>query len=247
MFAPKADQIHLGYPEAEAHLKVRPGATVHAFGNPVSPRSSSADRSRADDYDWPEGRVLLVVGGSQGARGLNRCLLADLERAASAETVSEIGTWPADLSIVWVAGRDHAAEVSGRVRQLPWSDRIRVVPFIPDLGRQLDRVTLALSRSGAMLVAELCAAGRPALFVPFPAAAGGHQTANAVALRDAGAAEVREERDLAPGELWALCGEILSDSERIARMAAAAQARGRPDAAVRIAERLLDLLERTAA
>jgi len=247
MFASKADQIHLGYPEAETLLRVRSGTTVHAFGNPVSPPRTSDDSAPgAADFDWPDGRVLLVVGGSQGARGLNRCLLGDLELAAASAS-PEARAWVPGVSVVWVAGRDHADEVQARVERLPWADRFRVVPFIQNLGRQLDRVTLALSRSGAMLVAELCAAGRPALFVPLPTAAAGHQAANAIALHAVGAAEVREEGDLGPGELWALCGELLSDPDRIDRMATAAKARGRPDAAVRIAEQLLVLLDGTAA
>ncbi|MCG8466870.1 MAG: UDP-N-acetylglucosamine--N-acetylmuramyl-(pentapeptide) pyrophosphoryl-undecaprenol N-acetylglucosamine transferase [Gemmatimonadetes bacterium] len=255
MFAPRADQIHLGYPEAEAHLKIRDGAEVHTFGNPVRPPSRVEG---SEGYDWPEGRILLVVGGSQGARALNERLLADLERAAepSSDRSSEPTTdgrtagssaWPDDLTVVWVAGRDHADDVGRRVAALPWADRIRVEPFIQDLGRQLDRVTLALSRSGAMLVAELCVAGRPAVLVPLPTAAGDHQKTNALALHDAGAAEIREERELAPGELWSVCRELLADADRIDRMAAAAKARGRPDAADRIAEALLDLARRAVA
>ncbi len=267
LLAPRVDQVHLGYPEAERRLRVRPGTRVHAFGNPVAlPEPGGAARAEAPEFAWPGGRTLLVVGGSQGARGLNLRLLEDLERRAgsgsAAETVSgprarrgpggtstvasappsshEQG-WPAGLSVVWVAGPDHAAEVRRRVDRLPWADRVRVMPFIEDLGRQLGHATLAVSRSGAMLVAELCAAGRPAVFVPFPAAAGGHQSANARALAAAGAARVYEEADLRPGELWGACTEILADEVGLARMAAAARARGKPDAALRIAQALLEL------
>lgn len=259
LLAPRVDQLHLGYPEAAQRLKPGQGTAVHAFGNPVAPPGTGTDVA---PFDWPEGRVLLVVGGSQGARAINRALLEDLESRAGRGTAVASGSgprarrgpgdassaaspsldsWPDDLSLVWVAGRDHAASVAERAARLPWAGRIRVVPFIEDLGRQLDRVTLAISRSGAMLVAELCAAGCPSVLVPLPTAAAAHQLANARALEDAGAAVVREEGALEPGELWGTCLELLAGPGRLAGMSRAARARGRPDAALDIARALLRL------
>ena len=148
---------------------------------------------------------------------------------------------------MWIAGPAHAAELSARTSELPFADRVRVVPYVDDLGRQLDGVTLALCRSGAMSLAELCAAGRPAVLVPLPTSAGGHQLTNARALAEAGAAEVREEGGLEAGELWSLCRDILTDDGRLARMSAAAASRGRPGAALDIAREMLTLLDRCAA
>jgi len=264
LLAPRVDQIHLGYPEAADRLKPGRDTAVHAFGNPVAPPGTGPG---ATPFEWPRGRVLLVVGGSQGARGINRALLEDLESRAGQGTAvanesgprarrgpgdgssaaSPPASWPDDVSLVWVAGRDHAGAVARRVEGLPWADRIRVVPFIEDLGRQLDRVTVAISRSGAMLVAELCAAGCPAVLVPLPTSAAGHQLANARALEDAGAALVREESALGRGELWRTCLELLARPERLADMARAARARGRPEAALDIARELLGLAARSAA
>ena len=273
IFAPYVDQIHLGYVEAERSLRVGKNTEVHVFGNPVAldlagSKVDSSPNTKEIDFDWPAGKVLLVVGGSQGARGLNQKFLVDLEllaRDCRSESnlslelpsgrdrdfeieptsgVSQTRTWPDRCSIVWVTGQDHAEDIGERVRALPWADRITVVPYIHNLGRQLDRVTLALSRSGAMFVAELCGAGRPAVLVPFPAAAGAHQTANARALADAGAAEIREESDLAPGELWDLCCGLLADESRLHRMSEAARERGAPNASLDIAETLLTLLDR---
>lgn len=231
LFSARAAQLHLGYPEAESRLKIGPGTEVHSLGNPVAGPSAAA---RARDFDWPEGRILLVMGGSQGARAINEGLVADLEMAAPER-------WPEDLSIVWIAGPSHAARIAARVSTLPWATRIRVIPFVGDLGPQLDRVTLAVSRAGAMSVAELCAAGCPAVLVPLPTAAAGHQSVNAHALAEAGAALAREECDLEPGDLWGLCRSLLEDPERLDAMAAAAKSRGRPAAASDIARLLLEL------
>lgn len=264
LLAPRVDQLHLGQPEAADRLRPGRGTAVHAFGNPVAPPGTGPVTM---PFDWPEGRVLLVVGGSQGARAINRALLEDLESRAGRGTAVASGSgprarrgpgdassaaspsldsWPDDLSLVWVAGRDHAATVSERAARLPWAGRITVVPFIENLGRQLDRVTLAISRSGAMLVAELCAAGCPSVLVPLPTSAAGHQLANARALEDAGAALVREEAALVPGELWGTCLELLEGPERLAGMSRAARARGRPEAALDIARALLELAARGA-
>lgn len=248
LFAPAVDQVHLGYPEAEARLRVGGRTRLSALGNPVAPAMDGAadagDSSRPTPahFDWPAGRNLLVFGGSQGALGLNRAFLRDLEWAAG-----DAAAWPDDVSVVWIAGPAHAAELSARTSELPFADRVRVVSYIDDLGRQLDSVTLALCRSGAMSLAELCAAGRPAVLVPLPTSAGGHQLTNARALAAAGAAEVREEGSVAAGELWSLCREILIDDGRLARMSAAAASRGRPDAALEIAREMLTLLGRRAA
>ena len=239
LFAPGADQIHLGYPEAEARLRVRDRTRLNALGNPVAAAGSARD---GGGFAWPAGRNLLVFGGSQGALGLNRAFMRDLEWAAENDEA-----WPEGVSVVWIAGPAHAARVGERVAALPFADRVRVVAYIDDLGCQLDGVSLALCRAGAMSLAELCAAGRPAVLVPLPTSAGGHQLTNARALAGAGAAEVCEEGALEPGDLWTACRGILTDEARLARMSTAAARRGRPDAALLIARRMLGLLGRVAA
>lgn len=241
LFAPGVDQLHLGYPEAEARLRVRDGTRLSALGNPVAPGGNDrAGNDRAGNgFAWPAGRNLLVFGGSQGALALNRAFLGDLEWA---EETGE--PWPEGISVVWIAGPSHADQVSERVSALPFADRVRVVPYIDDLGRRLGGAALALCRAGAMSLAELCAAGRPAVLVPLPTSAGGHQLTNARALARAGAAELCEEAGLEPGDLWTTCRDILTDEVRLGRMGAAAASRGRPDAALDIAREMLTLLDR---
>lgn len=223
------DQIHLGFPEAADRIRPGPRTRVHDFGNPVPP---PGDGGRHPAFRDP-GRIVLVVGGSQGARGLNRRLLEDLRMAQG---------WPGDdVRLVWIAGEEHAAELRRAVAGLPVTDRIRVLPFVEDLAAEMGKVSLAVSRAGAMLVSELAAAGVPSVLVPFPGAAGGHQRENAGRMVESGAALLCEEEALAPGELWSRVSEILSDPERRERMARAAKSRGRPHAADRIARSLLSL------
>lgn len=227
LLAPFVDQLHLGYPEARHRLRPGRKTEVFAHGNPV------AFEAPRDPFPWPEPPVVAVIGGSQGARGLNEIVLRDLEGATS---------WPGGASLVWSTGPTHRAEVAARVARLPFAERIRVVSFVPGLGAQLDAVTVAVCRAGAMFCAELAAAGVPAVFVPFPAAAAHHQRHNALALAEAGAALVFEEGTLASGELWEVVLGLLREESRLLRMSRAMRARGRPEAADRTARELLRLL-----
>lgn len=234
LLAPHADQVHLGYPEAETHL--RPGRKTHvlAHGNPVArpAQGEASGESSASDFQWPAGRIVLVTGGSQGARGLNDLLLRDLSTAE---------TWPDGMSLIWIAGPSQEEAVAAAVRGTPWSDRIRVVPWIDGLGAELHRAELVIARAGAMSCAELAAAGVPALLVPLPTSAGDHQRHNAEALEAAGAALVFEEGNTARGALWQAVVEILGSRSKRRAMAGRMAERGRPEAADRIAADLLRL------
>jgi UDP-N-acetylglucosamine--N-acetylmuramyl-(pentapeptide) pyrophosphoryl-undecaprenol N-acetylglucosamine transferase len=114
-----------------------------------------------------------------------------------------------------------------------------VLAFADDMDRRLAEADLVLSRSGATTCAELAAAGRASVLVPFAAAADDHQRANARALETAGAALVIEERDLSGPALGAAVSALVDDPGRIESMETAARSLGRPDAAARVA----DLLE----
>lgn len=227
----RVDRIFLGYPEAADYLQVGRKTRVLAWGNPVATRVGSPRESegpggnRTDGFQWPRGRVIGVIGGSQGARGLNDLLAADLRDAVR---------WPKDTTLVWITGPGHLESVNAAVAAIRWADRIVTVPWVDDLGARLSGLSLAISRSGAMFCSELAAAGVPAVLVPFPAAAGDHQKYNAAALESAGAAVMLEERTMKRGELWGEVLELLAEEERLLRMASEMRARGRPDAAEQI-------------
>lgn len=235
--APKVDRIFLGYPEALEYLSPGPQTDVLAWGNPVATAyPGTTNETPEDGFLWPPGRVVAVIGGSQGARGLNERLLADLQAATQ---------WPVDTTLVWITGPNHHTAVASAVAGTQWADRILTVPYVDYLGARLSGVSLAICRSGAMFCSELSAAGVPAVLVPFPAAAADHQRHNAAALEAAGAAVMLEERSMQSGELWDSVLELMREEKRLLGMAVAMSARGRPDAAERIARELLDLAELT--
>jgi UDP-N-acetylglucosamine--N-acetylmuramyl-(pentapeptide) pyrophosphoryl-undecaprenol N-acetylglucosamine transferase len=123
--------------------------------------------------------------------------------------------------------------------------RWRVEPFLDDMPARFAEAHLVMARSGASSVAELAAAAKPSLLVPFAAAADEHQKRNAEAMVDAGAAVMLEEPDLiVPGRLLQSLTSLLRDPDRLAAMGAAARTQAHPDAAERIADRLAALAEK---
>lgn len=210
-------------------------------GNPVRPEvvtlaaTGDADRQAARTrLGLPADRaVLAVFGGSLGARRINY---------AVADAVSQ---WSgrADLAVRHVTGtRDHA-EMLERVT-LPADALLthQLVAYEDDMPSVYAAADLVLCRAGASSVAELAVAGVPAVLVPLPGAPGDHQTANAAALVDAGAAVLVPDSELDGDCVVATVGRLLDEPGRLAEMARSAAHVARPDAAAAV----VDLVDRHA-
>jgi UDP-N-acetylglucosamine--N-acetylmuramyl-(pentapeptide) pyrophosphoryl-undecaprenol N-acetylglucosamine transferase len=177
---------------------------------------------------------LLVFGGSQGARIFNlqmaKIIVPLLDAVPRLTLLHQCGARHLEQTRA-----DFSATGADPTR---WS----VAPFFDDMPAQFAEAHLVMARSGASSVAELAAAGKPSLLVPFAAAADEHQKRNAEAMVDAGAAVMLEEPDLeVPGRLLRELVGLLTDPARLARMSAAARTQAHPDAAERIADRLAEL------
>jgi UDP-N-acetylglucosamine--N-acetylmuramyl-(pentapeptide) pyrophosphoryl-undecaprenol N-acetylglucosamine transferase len=229
LLARRARQIHLGFPEATQHI--RPGrlTEVTAPGNPIIPpaRRDRAEARRALGLE-PGTPVLLVTGGSQGSRAINRALARALDRG-----------FPSGAAVLWSTGPG-TFEAFRSYHRPP---QIQVRPFWDPITEAYGAADLVVARAGAMTLAELTAWGLPSVLIPLPTAAGDHQTANAKALDAAGAALHLPEPQLTDSSLIQIAGDLLVDAGRLANMARAAARRGRPDAARAIADRLLTLLD----
>jgi len=165
---------------------------------------------------------LLVLGGSQGARALNaRVPQALAKLSARPEVRHQCGAKFAE------AARDAYAN-AGVVAS--------VEPFIDDMAAAYAWADLVVCRAGALTLAELAAAGAGSVLVPFPFAVDDHQTANARAWVEAGAALLLPESEASAERLASLLGELLGDRTRLLTMAQAARTLAKPDAAVRIAD-----------
>jgi UDP-N-acetylglucosamine--N-acetylmuramyl-(pentapeptide) pyrophosphoryl-undecaprenol N-acetylglucosamine transferase len=186
----------------------------------------------------PDATVLLVVGGSQGARAVNEALLGALERVAGGELER-----PPRLEILWATGPAHFEGVSARLATLPDLEWVHALGYIDAMPRALAAADVAISRAGAMATAELLAWGVPMVLVPLPTAAADHQTFNARALEAAGAAINVPERELAAERLWRELLALAGDDERRNQMRERARERARPNAAREIAVHLLQLVD----
>ncbi len=149
---------------------------------------------------------------------------------------------PEGLEILWATGPAHYEGVAARLSELELGDWVKAVPYLHEMPLALAAADLAVSRAGAMALAELCAWGLPAILVPFPYAAANHQYHNAVALRDAGAAITVEEKELGSGRLWSEMMSLARDDARRAALSARAKERGQPHAADLIVRELARLI-----
>ncbi len=168
-----AKRICVAYPGMDAFF---PAQKIRLTGNPVrrdiQTAHMRAEAGRAQFGLLPNVPVLLVIGGSQGARTLNQCLEAGLPRLAQA-----------GVQVVWQTGPAFIERARQTIAQAG-ATRVQAHDFIYDMANAYAVADAVVSRAGALSVSELCLVGKPAILVPFPAATDDHQTHNAQALVD---------------------------------------------------------------
>ncbi len=203
---------------------------VHT-GNPV--RAAVLERAGAGYIppgDYP--MSLLVIGGSQGAR-----VLSDVVPAAVALLPEGLRRW---LRVAHQAREEDGDRVQAAYDAAGVA--VEVAPFFADIPRRLSEAQLVISRSGASSVADISVIGRPSILIPYAAATGDHQTANARGLVDAGAAVLIPESMLDPGVLSGHIAAVLTQPDAALRMSLNALGQARADAT----ERLVAVVERLA-
>jgi UDP-N-acetylglucosamine--N-acetylmuramyl-(pentapeptide) pyrophosphoryl-undecaprenol N-acetylglucosamine transferase len=230
-FSRWAREVYLGFPEAARYLVPGKQKKMLDTGNPIEPPPARRPDRPAARAVWglpPQGgRVLLVFGGSQGARAIN---------SAVAEWLRS-GSRPRDLYVVWATGKATYDEFAPLA-----TDGVVVRPYIAPMRDAYAVADLALARAGAMGTAELCAWGIPSLLVPLPTAAADHQSVNARTLAAAGAAIYIPQIDFTVQRFEATLRDLLGRPEELARLTKGAIARARPDAALVIARHVAALI-----
>jgi UDP-N-acetylglucosamine--N-acetylmuramyl-(pentapeptide) pyrophosphoryl-undecaprenol N-acetylglucosamine transferase len=199
------------------------GIVGRDIGNPV--RAAVLERAGADYIspgDYPIS--IVIIGGSQAAR-----ILSDVVPAAIALLDGAITR---HLRIAHQARPEDIARVTAAYGDI----RAEVEPFFTDIPRRFSEAQLVISRAGASSLADLTVIGRPAILIPFAAAAGDHQTANARGLVAAGGAVMLDEGALTPLTLAGQITRILTQPKIAAQMATAARAAARPNAARDLAD-----------
>ena len=258
------DGAFVGFPEAAARLKARKVTTT---GTPVRPQfrwgEATDEPAREDarptkltscrialglDTNLP---TILVVGGSQGASGLNDMILSALPLMAW-ERWRPAGELTANMP----AGRQRSQELQflhftgakdfEQVKAAYAARGIKAVvkPFLAEMNLALDAATVAVSRAGASSLAEIAAMRLPALLVPYPAAADNHQFFNASAFEKTGAAKLLEQKNSTPEKVAAILTELLENETSRSQMQSALAQWHAPKAAEQIADGILSAVAR---
>lgn len=224
----RAREVHVSFEETRAYLgKAR---KVVLSGNPVRSSLGTAERGRSRESLGlsPDATVVLVVGGSGGARRLNEAVAGAACRLAGlgVELVAQTGT--NDEAMVRDAVRDGGG-------------RGIVSAFFDDMATVYAASDLVVSRAGATAIAEIELLGLASVLVPYPYATEGHQMKNALAMERAGASVVVPDSEFTADVLVSKVRELAEGRERLLGMADAARKLARPDAAVRVARAALAL------
>jgi UDP-N-acetylglucosamine--N-acetylmuramyl-(pentapeptide) pyrophosphoryl-undecaprenol N-acetylglucosamine transferase len=221
------DGIFVGFPETAGCLK---SCKATVTGTPVRPEflrpGVSIDKCRTTlglDRALP---TILVVGGSQGASGLNEMVLSALPLLASKSWQWLHLTGATDFEKV------KATYAAQKIRAI-------VKPFLAEMDLALPAATVAVSRAGASSLAEIAAIRLPSLLVPFPAAADNHQYFNALAFERSGAAKLLEQKHSTPEKVAAILGELVEDEAARSRVKSALAQWHAPKAAEQIAGNIL--------
>ncbi|MDR1296244.1 MAG: undecaprenyldiphospho-muramoylpentapeptide beta-N-acetylglucosaminyltransferase [Deltaproteobacteria bacterium] len=205
-----SDLVMLGFEEAAGKFSTR---KIVFSGNPVRESISRIGAEKPEiNLKKP---CLLIVGGSQGSKRLN---------AAALELAADLRGRGIDFRVVHQTGAGAADETAESYRDLGVDARVSA--FITDMAGRYLEADLAVTRAGALTLAEQAAAGVPAVLVPLPTAAGDHQTVNALAVEARGAAKVVRESELERGLLSKTVLELLGSPDKLPEMARRARESG---------------------
>ena len=227
--ARRSDKVCVSVPSSAAFF---PRDKVVVTGMPVRKQFAALpdkkDARRALGLD-PDAFTILVVGGSQGARMLNKLV---------------VGMWPlVDDGVTQVlhqVGERNIEEV--RAKQIPNDSMYHIAPYL-DMPVAMAGADLVIGRSGASTIAEITAAGLPSILVPYPYAYADHQRLNAAYLAEHNAAIVRDQDTTTCRTLATVVTELRSSPDKLSDMASASASLGKVDAAKQVAEVALSLAE----
>jgi len=230
---PIVDQIFVGFPSAASRLDNQKAVTT---GTPVRPQFQHADAfaSRMALGLHPKRPVLLVMGGSQGASGINDLVLQTLPALAHSAP---------DLQFLHLTGLHDLEKV--RSAYTVGKRKAIVLPFLTEMELALGAASVAISRAGASSLAELAAMRVPSILIPYPAAADNHQFYNARAFADAGAAVLLDQEEATGEKLAALILKLLQDPAADAAMRDELVRWHSPHAAEQIADKIVGRLKAT--
>jgi UDP-N-acetylglucosamine--N-acetylmuramyl-(pentapeptide) pyrophosphoryl-undecaprenol N-acetylglucosamine transferase len=224
------DRVCLSYLSSRDYFLTK--GKLKVIGNPVRAEIVSANRYEAlRKFNLvPNKKTIFVFGGSQGAHAINQAILDGIDFL------------PESWQLLWQTGENDFVFVSEKVKDK--KVKCAVLPFIEDMRSAYAASDLVISRAGALTLAEICACGKPSLLIPYPFATADHQRYNAEALQKEGAAEMILQKDLTPELLAGKLSSLLSDEERLKRMAEQSKKMGKPEATSLLVNEMESLLKK---
>jgi len=223
------DAAFIGFPEAAARLKTK---NTIITGTPVRPQFQIGDVEKkciALGLD-PNLPVVLVVGGSQGARGLNDLVLSALPLLAQKNW-----QW------LHLTGANDFEKVQSAYAQLGLKAVVK--PFLAEMDLALGAATACISRAGASSLAEIAAMRLPSVLVPLPTAAENHQFFNAAAFEETGAAKLLDQKNSPPEKVATVISELVENESVRSQIRSALAQWHAPNAAAEIAEHILSAIQ----
>ncbi len=235
LLAKKASKICVAYDGMERFF---PKEKLLKTGNPVRQALlgctlSVADARRSLGLN-PQRRTILIVGGSLGAKTLNESVLQHI-----------LALRQANAQVIWQTGRYYHAAIMERLTAMGGADNLVVKDFIADMAAAYRAADLVVSRAGASSISELCLVGKPVILVPSPNVAEDHQTKNAMALVERGAAICVKDSE-AVERLLPLAFDTVGNDTALQRLSSNILQLALPNSAITIAKEVLQLAEGTA-
>lgn len=228
LLAKFAVKIFTAFKEADRYL---PEEKTEVTGNPTRATLTGADKGKAlESFGFSDDKpVLLVMGGSGGAKTINEAMKANIEQLHD----------EAGLQIIWQCGARYYDELSTEINEKNL-ENLRLTAFLDNMAEAYAAADLVISRAGASSCSELMLTGKPSVLVPSPNVAGDHQTQNAKAMADAGASKLLEDNAMKE-TMTELVEQLIYDQENLQRMNQAALNLAKPEAAKLIAKEILEI------
>lgn len=233
MLSTKADKICVAYDGMERFF---PAEKIMKTGNPVRQNITSTTISKEDARKSlgldPQKKTILIVGGSLGARTVNESVLAHLDE------IEKSG-----VQFVWQTGMYYYQSIKEQMKGRGDMPMLKVMDFISDMGAAYKAADLVISRAGASSISEFCLIGKPVILVPSPNVAEDHQTKNAMALVEKGAALMVKDAE-AREKAVELALETVADDKKLESLAKNVLTLALPDSADIIADEVIKLAEK---
>lgn len=230
LLAKKVQRICVAYDGMERFF---PAEKIMKTGNPVrqnliETKLTQQEARRTFNLD-PDKKTILIVGGSLGARTVNESVMSHLDEVKAS-----------GVQFIWQTGKYYNASIMEQLKSKGDMPMLKVTDFISDMGAAYKAADLVISRAGASSISEFCLIGKPVILVPSPNVAEDHQTKNAMALVNKGAAICVKDAD-APREVISMAIDTVKDDTRLAQLSDNIKKLGLPGSADIIADEVVKL------